>query len=329
MVVGVDNVSFALGSWLTASPSTGFGSEVREVVVENVGDAITSRFGELVAEQGLGVFSVVAHEVRGPLMALGMSAELLAEDLDRMDRQQIRDVVEAMRARVLWMQGLVENLLCAAAIREGRFHLQPQPVDLVETLAEVQVVVKPLLDQRQQRLRLRLLGQFPEVPADSRRVSQVLVNLILNASKYSPKQTAIDVSLSRRKDALRVTVADRGPGLPLEGAARLFEPFYRAVADEDKQGLGLGLSIVKSIVDAHAGQLGAHNREGGGASFWFELSTADARPIREGTFGLPRGRRQSGPGVRRDGVGRVDALDGAGAGDARPARHVQEGKRTS
>src|SRR6266508_3032117 len=244
----------------------------RNVLVENAGDRITAQFHQLVAEQGMGVLSVVAHEVRGAMTALGVSTELLAVDLDRMDQEQIRDMLAGMRGRVLWVQGLVENLLCAAAIREGRFRLQPQPMDLVDTIADVHLVVKPLLDQRQQRLRVRLLGDFPDVIADSRRVSQVLVNLILNASKHSPWATVIEVSMRQRRGAVRVTVADRGPGLPPEGAAPLFEPFYRAAATKDKQGLGLGLSIVKSIIDAHGGRLGAHQRPGGGACFWFELS---------------------------------------------------------
>jgi hypothetical protein len=139
----------------------------------------------------------------------------------------------------------------------------------------------------------------------------------------------IEVSLSRRRDALRITVADRGPGLPAEGAARLFEPFYRSASTDDKQGLGLGLSIVKSIVDAHGGRLGAHNREGGGACFWFEFGTEGTQPLREGTFDLRRGRRRSAPAGSPDGAGAIDAVDGVGTGHPRPAQHNQEGKRTS
>ncbi len=85
--------------------------------------------------------------------------------------------------------------------------------------------------------------------------------------------TAIDVTVTADGDCVRVSVADRGPGLPTGEAGRLFEPYYRAqeVRTSGTEGVGLGLSIVKSIVEAHAGRVGAEARRGGGARFWFEL----------------------------------------------------------
>ena len=113
----------------------------------------------------------------------------------------------------------------------------------------------------------------PDVSADGRRLGQVLVNLILNASKFGPSNSAIDVTITARGDTIRVSVADRGPGVSTEQAKRLFEPYYRApaTAGSGKDGVGLGLSIVKSIVEAHNGQVGVESRRGGGARFWFSL----------------------------------------------------------
>jgi signal transduction histidine kinase len=80
-------------------------------------------------------------------------------------------------------------------------------------------------------------------------------------------------------DAIRVTIADRGPGVPPEHAARLFEAYYRAPgATASKDGVGLGLSIVKSIIEAHAGRVGVESRRGGGAKFWFELPSVHTSP---------------------------------------------------
>jgi signal transduction histidine kinase len=116
----------------------------------------------------------------------------------------------------------------------------------------------------------------PEVVADSRRLGQVLINLILNASKFGDASTSIDVTVSVRPDAVHVAVADRGPGVSAGEAQRLFEPYYRApaTAGSGKDGVGLGLSIVKSIVEAHGGLVGVESRRGGGARFWFTIPTA-------------------------------------------------------
>ncbi|MDQ3700690.1 MAG: ATP-binding protein [Chloroflexota bacterium] len=224
-------------------------------------------------EAGLRVFSMVAHELRGPLMALTTSSELLVEDFAVLAPEQIRDMVGGIHCRALWLQGLVENLLAAATLQEGRLHLHIQPTNLIEVVTEVQQVVQPLLQRRGQRLRIRARGPLPDVAADSRRIGQVLVNLVLNASKFSPVGSDVEVTLGRKGDGVQVSVLDRGPGLPPELAERLFEPFYRSPTAEQsgQEGIGLGLAIVKSIVERHGGRVGAENRPQGGARFWFAL----------------------------------------------------------
>lgn len=218
------------------------------------------------------VLATVAHELRGPLTALATSSEILAEDFTHLDQQQIKSMLGAMHRRTVWLQGLVENLLCAATIREGRLALFRQSLSLTDLLADVEAVVGPLLAQNGQRLRVRVAADVPEVLADSRRLGQVLINLILNASKFSACKTPIDVTISLRDDAVHVAVSDRGPGVSNELAHRLFEPYYRAPGTA-KDGVGLGLSIVKSIVEAHGGQVGVESRRGGGARFWFSVPT--------------------------------------------------------
>jgi signal transduction histidine kinase len=225
----------------------------------------------------LTVLATVAHELRGPLTALATSSELLAEDFLHLDPTQVQGMLAAIHRRTVWLQGLVENLLCAATIREGRLQLYRQSLTMSDVLADVQAVVEPLLEQRGQRLRIQFKSHIPEVLADSRRLGQVLVNLILNASKFGPPSSNIDVTISVKGRAVRVSVADRGPGVPQEQAVRLFEPYYRApaTAGSGKDGVGLGLSIVKSIIEAHSGCVGVESRRGGGARFWFELPSVN------------------------------------------------------
>jgi two-component system sensor histidine kinase KdpD len=231
---------------------------------------------QLLPHHELTVLATVAHELRGPLTALATSSELLVEDFAHLDPEQVKSMLGAMHRRTLWLQGLVENLLCAATIREGRLYLNRQSLSLADVVAEVEAVVGPLLEQRGQDLRTRIDVDVPAVVADSRRLGQVLINLILNASKFGDPNTSIDLRISMRDGAVRVAVADRGPGVSLDQAERLFEPYYRApaTAGSGKDGVGLGLSIVKSIVEAHNGEVGVESRRGGGARFWFSLPTA-------------------------------------------------------
>ena len=202
---------------------------------------------------GPSLLSAVAHDLRTPIAALAMSAELLAEDVDALDPGQIRGMVAGIHRQALWLQGLVENLLCATVLGEGRFEIHPQPIMLAEVLQEVRPVVEPLLAQKGQRLRVSAGRANREVSVDWRRIGQVLVNLITNASKYAPRDTVVDVIASTRGPLVRVTVADRGPGLPPgSGGGRLFEPFHRGAKDKrsGKEGVGLGLAIVRAIVEA-------------------------------------------------------------------------------
>ena len=231
----------------------------------------------------LRVLSLVAHELRGPLHALTTSSELLLEDLETLKPWGVKNMVSSIHRRALWLQGLVENILTDATVREGRFSIQPRPGSLGDLVIEVQSVLEPLLAQKNQKIRLWSTPGLPDVHIDARAIGQVLINLLVNASKFSPRDTVIDVSLTLHYGgSVRVTVADRGPGVsPNEGMV-LFEPFVRGSDIEltSNDGLGLGLSIVKSIVQAHGGRVGFENRRGGGARFWFEapVAIAETRP---------------------------------------------------
>lgn len=217
---------------------------------------------------------LVAHELRAPLSALAAASEILERDFLSIDRQQLREMVGTIRARTLGLHALLENLLCAGSISNGRFAVHPRRADLRDIYFETSALVMPLLARREQELRGPRRSMI--VRADDRRLIQALVNLIANASKFAPAGTAIEVSFGRRADRVRVTVADRGTGF--NGSARaLFDPFQQGGAASS--GVGLGLSIVRAIVEAHGGTVGARNRRGGGARFWFELPNADDKTI--------------------------------------------------
>jgi K+-sensing histidine kinase KdpD len=234
----------------------------------------------LAVREALGLLSTVAHELRAPLTSVMMASDVLAEHFEELGAEEITKRLLTIRQGTLWMQGLVANLLCAAVIQAGHFQLRREPVCLRDVLAEIQLVIEPLLVQKGQRLRVSASGNLPEVPADRRRIGQVLMNLLSNASKFGKPDTVIGVALTaaRTGDVARVAVTDSGPGISPADRMSLFEPFQRAAeaSQAGKEGVGLGLAIVKAIVEAHGGRVGARNRRSGGACFWFDLPLAAA-----------------------------------------------------
>ena len=216
--------------------------------------------------------AAVAHELRGPLTALETASELLDRDFERLDATQIRVMISGIYRRTLWMRGLMENLLCSAAIDEGRFTVHPRPIDLADITNEIEGIVRPLLERKRQRLRIAA-STSTMVEADAHRISQVLLNLISNAHKYAGPGTDIDIDITSDGDLSRVCVSDRGPGLPKGMALSAFRAYDRA-GRTDGDGLGIGLWVVRSIVLAHGGRVGVLDRPGGGATFWFELRSA-------------------------------------------------------
>jgi signal transduction histidine kinase len=229
----------------------------------------------------LGVIATVAHELRGPMSALATASELLERDLDGLNGEQVRRMVSAMHRRVLWMNQLVDNLLCNAAADDGRLTIHPQPLDLRAAVDEIQSAVGPMLARRGQRLAVVADRALPLVAGDPHRVGQVLLNLISNAHKYADANTTIDTTLSLRAAFVRVSVSDEGPGIPPGSSDRVFRAYDRA-GRTGGEGLGIGLSVVRSIVEAHGGHVGVTSRRPRGSTFWFEL------PVQMASVGASR-----------------------------------------
>jgi two-component system sensor histidine kinase KdpD len=116
------------------------------------------------------------------------------------------------------------------------------------------------------------------VRLDAVLIEQVLVNLLENACKYTPPESPIDIFAEISAHTLKITVADRGPGIPPGEEEKLFDKFYRLQREGMRSGVGLGLAICRAIVIAHGGVIGASNRDGGGALFFFILPIDEALP---------------------------------------------------
>jgi two-component system phosphate regulon sensor histidine kinase PhoR len=215
----------------------------------------------------------VAHEFRTPLSALAASVELLLDQAPDLSPAELRELLTSLHLGILGLQTLVDNLLESASIEAGRFRVHPRPSNLGRIIAETIRTMQPLLDKHGQRLVLELPVAIPVVQADSRRIVQVLVNLLSNASKYGPDDAEITIGALLTESWVRVTVTDRGPGVRPEHRHDLFRRFVYADSDSNKTqyGVGLGLSVVKAVIEAHGGQVGVEDGPGGGSAFWFTL----------------------------------------------------------
>jgi PAS domain S-box-containing protein len=215
----------------------------------------------------------ISHEFRTPLTALNASVELLLEDIEELSLAEIAELLKSIHLSVTGLQTLIDNLLESTSIEAGRFHIHCRPTDLGEVVTGALQVMKPLLERRRQQLSLAFPTPIPLVSADPTRLTQVLVNLLSNASKYGPMESTIELRLKKiNGNALHFSVIDQGPGIPIPDRSKLYHRFSRLGETERAQyGIGLGLSVVKAIIEAHHGEVGMEERPGGGSIFWFTL----------------------------------------------------------
>jgi signal transduction histidine kinase len=214
----------------------------------------------------------VAHEFRTPLSGVVATTELLEEEGAGLTSAELAELVNTIRLSMLHLQALVDNLLESAAMEAGCFRLRPRLIHVEDTIHIVIAMMAPLLNRRDQELLVDIPEGLPTPLADPDRLAQVLVNLLANASKFGPMGMPITLSVKSEHDSLSFVVQDSGPGLPAGRFADLFNRFVTGDQPRGAQyGVGLGLSVVKAIVEAHGGQVGAENRAEGGARVWFTL----------------------------------------------------------
>lgn len=227
----------------------------------------------------------ISHEFRTPLSAVKASVELLHDELGNLSQAETLSLVNSIYFSVTGLQTLIDNLLESVSIEAGRFQIRRRMTDLRALIVDATHIIQPLLDRRRQVLNVNLPAQLPRTELDAMRITQVLVNLLSNASKYAPMETPIFLSLEVNRDALKFSVADQGEGVPFEERSNLFRRFIRlSEKDKAQYGIGLGLALVKAIVEQHGGSVGLDDNPGGGSVFWFTIPRVPGRqtgkPIR-------------------------------------------------
>jgi two-component system phosphate regulon sensor histidine kinase PhoR len=219
----------------------------------------------------------VAHEFRTPLSSLAASIELLLDQAPDLTPDELQELLVSLHLGTLGLQTLVDNLLEGASIEAGRFRVSPRRAQLDRIIGEAVRMMRPLLEKYGQSLQVELMPDISYVRADERRVVQVLVNLLSNAIKYGPSDGEVTICVERLHEWVKINVVDQGPGIPTELRTDIFRRFTypRSLSNSAKFGVGLGLSVVKAVIEAHGGQVGVSDNPKGGAVFWFTLQVVN------------------------------------------------------
>lgn len=229
----------------------------------------------------------VSHELKTPLTGIRMFAELLGGRLPPDDRRT-RDFLAVIEGESARLERMVENILDAGRIERGEKHYHFGAVDLNDAVRGVLRILRYPMRMKGTSLRLRFARPAPVVRADPDAVAQALVNVVANALKYSPDAPRVRIVTTRGDGEAAVAVEDRGIGIAPGESERIFTPYFRSADAEVRRrpGAGLGLSLVRHILDAHGGRVEAVNRPGGGSVFTltFPLAVSAASPRNEGPF---------------------------------------------
>jgi PAS domain S-box-containing protein len=229
------------------------------------------------------VLATIAHDLRNPLGSVLLNANLLAHTLPASEGRARRRA-EAIARAATSASRIIDDLMAVAAIESGKLSVTQERVDARTIVFEAVETLEPIGAERSIRLLPELRSEPGEVLADREQIARVLSNLLGNALKFSPEESTIRVLAEASGSSVRFTVADEGPGIAPDLAARIFDRGFQV--RRAGGGLGLGLAIAKGIVQAHGGAIGVESEPGKGARFWFTLP------------GAPPARNVDAPGSR-------------------------------
>lgn len=213
--------------------------------------------------------AVLAHELRTPLTPIQMAASML-DEMRVADFPRMKAIIER---QVLHITRLLVDVLEVSRVGVGKMRLTKRVLDIAEILEQAVDTCVPAMDARNQRFHANLSPTPVMIDGDPVRLAQVFVNLLDNASKYTPDGGVIELTVATAGNELVITVVDSGIGMAAESLATMFDPFVQdpQAVEFNANGLGIGLTVVRELVDAHGGKVTAWS-EGIGAGSRFTVS---------------------------------------------------------
>ncbi|MBR0368385.1 MAG: sensor histidine kinase KdpD [Clostridia bacterium] len=217
----------------------------------------------------------ISHDLRTPLTSISGNAAILMENTGQLSPENCRQLYASIYDDAIWLNGLVENLLTITRTENGVMKLN------LQTELAADAVEEALRHMDRDAAKRHISTDLPEemlmARMDAGLIVQVLVNLLNNAVKHAPEGSRITVGVRRRGGMAYLWVEDDGPGVPAGDEEKVFDMFYTGVkrGPDSRRGIGLGLALCKSIVQAHDGAIGVENIQPHGAKFWFTLPIAE------------------------------------------------------
>ena len=231
--------------------------------------------------------AMLGHELRNPLAPISAAAELL--QMAASEPARVRSVSKIIARQVGHMIGIVDDLLDVSRVTSGLIVLQKEEIDIGRVVSDAVEQIRPLIETRRHALWLETAPCPAYVSGDYKRLVQILANLLNNAAKYTPEGGEILVRLTAAEDEVLVKVRDNGIGIDRNLLPNLFDLFSQGERSSDRAqgGLGLGLSLVKSLVELHGGRVTAHS-DGLGCGSEFSIGFPRLRNRREAPLAVPR-----------------------------------------
>lgn len=221
------------------------------------------------------LLAVVSHDLGNPLSAIRIGTSLLLRTLPESEHASGGwQHLEFIRQSVQQMENLINDLLDVKRLEAGRITLEIRALDAQDVVRDVLEVFRPIAQGKSLSLGADVPADMRPISGDYKRLVQVLSNLVGNAVKFTEPGGSVRVSVSEAQDLAVLSVADTGPGIPLEHQAHVFDRFWQA-RRAGRQGLGLGLAIARGIVDAHGGRIWLESTPGAGTTFLFTIPLAD------------------------------------------------------
>lgn len=222
--------------------------------------------------QALEFISFLTHEFKTPLSSIITSAGLLAEEMavsaDDPKARLIGNILAASHN----LEDRASELLELARLEAEGFDLELEPMDINAVVHKAVEQLSPIIHSRGQSLTLQLAPHIPRIAADSLRVEQILLNLLSNATKFSPQGSDIFLTTHENNSYLLIEVQNSGQCIPLEEQSKLFQPYYRIKSNKEHvSGVGLGLALCKHLVELHGGKIWLRSEPGKNTTFAFSL----------------------------------------------------------